>query len=328
MKKLIGILCLMLASLNANAGIPVLMYHEVVSDSAGIAPDDTIVTVSSFNAQMKWLNDNGYYTVSAAELATYMKTGQIRTKRNKQPIVITFDDGWYNQQNALPALDRYGFKAVFNIIAAIPGNDPSYMNWKKIRDLSGKGHEIASHTMTHPYNMTSNVYGYEIIQSKATIESVIRKQVMTIAWPNGYFNDDMLNMASSIGYIGTQTIDDNWCTKSNVSLEGTPDCQWLTGNTYGQNPYMMKRIFVDGRCTAIEIGTWITQGHASPCSYTNVPGIVAVQRAMPVLGTLQKLTPNMTDDSDVPRYPRDVLDRNNDGLDRDDLDTKNHRKSK
>lgn len=328
MKKLIAILCLILTSLGANAGIPVLMYHEVVSDSAGIAPDDTIVTVSSFNAQMKWLNDNGYYTVSASELATYMKTGQIRTKRNKQPVVITFDDGWHNQQNALPALNRYNFKAVFNIIGAIPGNDPSYMNWKAIRGLSSNGHEIASHTMTHPYNMTADMYGYEIIQSKLTIESIIRKQVLTIAWPNGYFTDEMLNVAASIGYIGTQTIDDNWCTKSNVSLENTPECQWLTGNTYGQNQFTMKRIFIDGRCTAAEIGKWIIQGHASPCSYTDVPGIAATQRSMPVLGTQQRLMPNMTDDSDVSRHPRDHVDRNNDGLDRDDLDIRKHRKPK
>lgn len=328
MKKILFGLVALVMSAFVHAGIPVLMYHEVISDSAGIAPDDTIITVSSFNAQMKWLNDNGYYTISAADLATYMSTGALVTKKNKQPVVITFDDGWYNQQNALPALNKYRFKAVFNIIASIPGYDPSYMNWKAIRRLMADGHEIASHTMTHPYSMSVTNYGYEIIQSKSRIESMIQRQVKTIAWPNGYYNNDMLQIAHSIGYIGTQTIDDNWCTEANISLEGLPTCHWLTGNTYGQDPFKMKRIFIDGRCTATEIGLWITQGHASPCSYTNVPGIVAAGRTPIALSMSQLLVPNTADDENAPRHPRDRIDRDNDGEDRDNLDIKNHHRSK
>jgi len=330
MKKLLCAVAAALStfiSVNANAqGIPVLMYHEIVADKAGIAPSETVVTVSSFNAQMKWLASHNYYTISMSELVTYMKTGKVRTVKRKKPIVLTFDDGWYNQQNALPGLNRQGFKGVFNVLGAIPGYDPAYMNWNAIKNLSTSGHEIASHTMTHPYHMTADMYGYEIIQSKNTIEQMVGKPVTTIAWPNGWFTNEMLNTAYSIGYTGSQSIDDNWCQLSGESLEGTDQCMWLTGNAPLQNPWHIKRIFIDGRCTAPEIGQWVIQGHSSPCAFTDVPGVQVTLRATPTLTVQQKSTINTTDDEAKPRGPRDRIDHSNTGEDIDDLDTKNHRK--
>jgi len=332
MKKLLCAVAAALASfisVSAHAqGIPILMYHEVVADRAGIAPSDTIVTVSSFNAQMKWLSQHNYYTITAAQLVNYMKTGKLATVRNKKPIVLTFDDGWYNQQNALPGLNKYNFKGSFNIIGAIPGNDPVYMNWKAIQKLVTAGHEVQSHTMTHPYHMTADMYGYEILQSKSTIQQMTGKPVTTIAWPNGWFTNEMLNTAYSGGFTGSESIDENWCQTSGVSLEGTDACQWLTGNTSGQDPWLMKRIFIDGRCTAAEIGRWVQDGHSSPCAFTDVPGTAVALRATPTLTVQQKSTINTTDDEAKPRGPRDKIDHDNNGEDVDDLDTKNHRKPK
>jgi peptidoglycan/xylan/chitin deacetylase (PgdA/CDA1 family) len=316
MKKLFAGMLALCMTCASYAGIPVLMYHEIVTDSSNIAPGDTVVTVSAFNAQMKWLRDNNYYTISATELATYMATNQLTTVRNKQPIVITFDDGWYNQQNALPALNKYKFKAVFNIIGSLPGTDPSYMNWKTVKKIVAAGHEIGSHTMRHPLRMAPEDVNYEVIQSKNTIESVLQRQIYTIAWPNGYFNDGMTNVAKSIGYSSAQTIDENWCSTATVSLEGTPFCQWLTGNTYGQNPYLIKRVFVDGRCTTTEIGTWITQGHSSECAFVaqNALPLPSLSRSV-VLPANVSSTPNMTDDDESPRHHRDHLEKDNDGSD-------------
>jgi peptidoglycan/xylan/chitin deacetylase (PgdA/CDA1 family) len=72
-------------------------------------------------------------------------------------VAITFDDGYLSQlEAAVPMLDKYGFKGVFYIISRmlqIGGNDRSIrprMNAAQVFALQKAGHEIGSHTRTHP----------------------------------------------------------------------------------------------------------------------------------------------------------------------------------
>jgi hypothetical protein len=118
----------------------------------------------------------------------------------------------------------------------------------------------------------------EITASKADIEKRINRQVKTIAWPYGYFSPSMTAAAIGANYIGAQSIDQNWCTISDVSLEGTDACLWLTGNAAGQDPFLMKRIYVDGRCTTTEFGVIVSRGwgYLAACAATATPVIAAI----------------------------------------------------
>jgi peptidoglycan/xylan/chitin deacetylase (PgdA/CDA1 family) len=68
-------------------------------------------------------------------------------------ITITFDDGWETiYSNGLPALEKYCIESTQYIL----GNhfdDPLYLSADQTRSLQRAGHEVASHTMTHP-NLT------------------------------------------------------------------------------------------------------------------------------------------------------------------------------
>lgn len=317
MKNLIAALALCLTSLLASAqGVVVLEYHEVVSPRANIQPNDTVVTTDQFNAQMKWLKNNGYATITVAQLAAYMTNPStpLPIPANKKPIVISFDDGWTNQQNAYPALTRNGFTATFNIIAGAPGTSSSYLNWNQVKNLVNTYRfDVASHTMTHPVAMGPADFYNEITASKAKIESKIGNgyKVKTIAWSNGYFTPDMMSYAISSNYAGAQTIDENWCTQAGADLSGTPDCRWLTGNAPYQNPYLIKRVYVDGRCTTSEFGTWVTQGHSSMCAAMSAAA--AVERAVVIntqTSTGTDPTPSLNRDPN-----RDRVDDDNDGSD-------------
>ncbi|MEZ2336283.1 polysaccharide deacetylase family protein [Mucilaginibacter sp. RCC_168] len=67
-------------------------------------------------------------------------------------ISLTFDDGWKSQySNALPILEKNKIKATFYIITeSLYTSAPAYMNRAQILVLNGKGHEIGSHSVTHP----------------------------------------------------------------------------------------------------------------------------------------------------------------------------------
>ena len=85
-------------------GIPVLNYHQI-NDR-----DHNALTVSTeqFAAQMQYLTDNGYHTITGEELADALD-GKIELPDN--PVLITFDDGYRdNYKNAFPILGIFGVR--------------------------------------------------------------------------------------------------------------------------------------------------------------------------------------------------------------------------
>lgn len=99
-------------------------------------------------------------------------------------VSFTFDDGLPNQfSKALPILDKYGFKGTFFIVTDWATRDDI---WQTLKEMSENGHEIASHTLTHP-----SVAGTrELTESKAIIEQKIGKPCLTIAYPYCNFPSD------------------------------------------------------------------------------------------------------------------------------------------
>lgn len=70
-------------------------------------------------------------------------------------VVITFDDACRSQlENALPILDRYGFKATFFICRFgqqwREEHGQHLMTQPELAALASAGHEIANHTWNHP----------------------------------------------------------------------------------------------------------------------------------------------------------------------------------
>lgn len=116
MKKKISILFLtLIMSLSAFSlsyadvnytGVPVLMYHHLIESGT---TSDSVLTKDTFEAQMKYLYDNGFTTITLSRLSDFMD-GKI--KLPAKSVVITFDDGYKsNYDIAYPILKKYGFHA-------------------------------------------------------------------------------------------------------------------------------------------------------------------------------------------------------------------------
>lgn len=62
---------------------------------------------------------------------------------------FTFDDGTVDQYEvAAPVLDKYGIKAIFNIVPERIGRE-KYMTWEQVADLAKRGHALGNHTLSH-----------------------------------------------------------------------------------------------------------------------------------------------------------------------------------
>ena len=89
---------------------------------------------------------------------------------------FTFDDGAPSHINDVgPMFEKYGYRATFNLVVNW-GPD-----WNGFQKLADNGHDIASHSNSHPQNMSGEESG-----SKQQIESKIKQEYgcIIVAYPN------------------------------------------------------------------------------------------------------------------------------------------------
>lgn len=179
-----------------------MVYHHVNSTGLEITPD-------IFEAQMKFLNDNGYLSVFLDDVVGFI-TGE--NNLPEKTVAITFDDGYLdNWVYAYPILKKYGHKATIFVITArildqaeryrpnledvwrgmcekrdlpfidLHGNteykcvrsksgNPDYLTWNELKTMKNSGLiDVQSHTHLHSDNFISN----EIIDYNTNTDQMI-----------------------------------------------------------------------------------------------------------------------------------------------------------
>ncbi len=133
-----------LCSTSFQGGVPVLNYHQI-NDR-----DHNALTLSTseFEAQMRYLAENGYHPITPNELADHLENG---APLPEKPILLTFDDGYIdNYKNAYPILQKYGLKGSIFIITDYLNVYPNYLTWEICQEMQDSGIiDIECHTMTH-----------------------------------------------------------------------------------------------------------------------------------------------------------------------------------
>lgn len=94
--------------------LPVLMYHSILKDSA--RQGKYVVSPEVLAADLDALQKRGCQTVTVSDLLAYVQNG---TPLPDKPVMITFDDGYYNNYvYAYPLLQQRGMRAVISIIGS------------------------------------------------------------------------------------------------------------------------------------------------------------------------------------------------------------------
>ena len=122
-------------------------------------------------------------------------------------VALTFDDGLKDQVTvALPLLDKYGWKASFNIITDKVGADERHMSWDDVRRLAKEGHEIVTHTCSHPSlpklleDGKKDVFKHEIVDSAKKLEAETGRKVWHVCLPGNNGTPDVLHEIRMLGY--------------------------------------------------------------------------------------------------------------------------------
>ena len=189
---------------SAKGGIPVLNYHQI-NDTEKNA---LTVNTEQFEAQMKYLSENGYTTITPADMLDAWENG---TQLPEKPVIITFDDGYLDNYNhAFPVLEKYQLKATIFLISDYVNTYPNYLTWSAVQDMQQSGLiDFESHTLSHEELTKApdlDEAKHQLTGSKQAIEWNLGKQVNFIAYPCGEYNDDIEQATKDAGYRAAFTV--------------------------------------------------------------------------------------------------------------------------
>lgn len=163
--------------------LPVLMYHHV-SDK----PGQITLSPRTFRAQMKWLAESGWKTVTAAEVEAFYHGARLPRKS----VMLTFDGGW---------LDNW-------MLVKQGRADEVMLRWSEVREMHLSGLvEFHSHTHTHrrwdqkPVSRNpSDLLRVDILLSRKRMREMLGYCSQHLCWPEGWYCSDYIHVAEELGF--------------------------------------------------------------------------------------------------------------------------------
>ncbi|MEK7153750.1 MAG: polysaccharide deacetylase family protein, partial [Patescibacteria group bacterium] len=201
------------------------------SETFRVPENATAVSVFLFISQ------NGSLQVDDAGLNTYSPVGFDRPL-----LTMTFDDGHEdNANNALPLINQYDFKTTHCFATTFIEGQPNQVT-NNVLAFYNSGHEICSHSVTHPFmtTLTDAALTYESQHAKQYLESITGTPVNNFATPYGDYNARVNNELKK-HYRSHRTVDEGFNSKDNFDI------------------YRVRVQNIFSTTTAAQVRTWVEQ---------------------------------------------------------------------
>lgn len=124
---------------------------------------------------------------------------------------VTYDDGVLQDIRFVELLNKYNLKGTFNLNSGLIDNEFEWahesgcivkrLSKDKVLSLY-MGHEIASHTLTHPYmdNLLESEILYELQSDKANLEKMFGREIKGFAVPFDYYSELIEKCVKQTGF--------------------------------------------------------------------------------------------------------------------------------
>jgi peptidoglycan/xylan/chitin deacetylase (PgdA/CDA1 family) len=196
------------ATQNRRVRLPILMYHYVEPWPANADKFRQALTVTpeDFAAQMQYLADHGYVTVSLYDLTEALTLGRPLPEK---AVVLTFDDGYRGLLDyALPVMEPLGFTGTVFVITEFADRElPGYLTWPHLKDLAARGWRIEPHGKTHLTlaGRDRDTQVYQMLGAIETIEANLGARPRFFCYPVGKYDDLTLRLAEEMHLWGAVT---------------------------------------------------------------------------------------------------------------------------
>ena len=196
-----------------HGGVVALMYHKIAPAPASTHLPVLYVHPAEFDRQMAELTDAGLECTPYGNILEVVEGGG-------SGFCLTFDDGFRNVfEDALPVLQARGLRAIQFIVAGLIGGEDAWdraigeppqalMDHEMIREWLAAGHEIGSHTLTHPHlpALPREQARAEIFDSKKRLEDRFGVPVRHFCYPYGDNDEAVREMVREAGYASAPTV--------------------------------------------------------------------------------------------------------------------------
>jgi peptidoglycan/xylan/chitin deacetylase (PgdA/CDA1 family) len=220
--------------------VPVLMYHHVCPSG------QLAVTPENFDRQIRWLARYGWHSLSGQDFAAYMTGKPVPPKsvvltfddgyldnwvyahpvlqQHGMTALLFVVTGWVGDGAARPhagshprsALPPTPDHAACKKAVATQARDDVILRWSEIQDMQAAGSfEVHSHTHTHsrwdqqcatPAEKTERLQ-QDLERSRQALQQRLGSVSDHLCWPQGYFDDDYLDVAARAGFRHLYTTD-------------------------------------------------------------------------------------------------------------------------
>ena len=205
-----------------NIELPVIMYHAFLKDQK--MHGEFVISPEQFEEDIKYILENGYTPISLKELSGFSK-GEL--KLPDKPIMITIDDGYYNNYlYAFPIIKKYNVKVIIapimkysQLYSEHDENNAyySHITWEQGKEMVESGLvEFQNHTYDLHYsngnrkgikkNSDETNVQYEKIlyadlyKAHHLIEENFGQTPLSIAYPFGYYSKEADKVIEQLGY--------------------------------------------------------------------------------------------------------------------------------
>jgi peptidoglycan/xylan/chitin deacetylase (PgdA/CDA1 family) len=125
--------------------------------------------------------------------------------------LITFDDGYEdNYTVGYPLLRQEGLTATIFVATDYVGGWSDFnqhlrrrmLSWEQLTELTEAGFEMGSHTCSHRGldTLSPQEIRRELADSKKCLEDHLGREVMSVAYPFGAWNERIVGLAREVGY--------------------------------------------------------------------------------------------------------------------------------
>jgi peptidoglycan/xylan/chitin deacetylase (PgdA/CDA1 family) len=181
-----------------GTGLPILLYHKMGKAALLDRRKGLFVSRHLLASQLSELAQAGF---------GFGKLGDTYSARE---IVISFDDGYASCfEHGIGLLEAFGCKAIQFLVSGRIGktNDwdgtgEAIMDKSQIRNWLAAGHQIGSHTVSHPdlTRLPSRDAREEVQASRKWLEDTFGVSVSHFSYPLGAFNDRIVEIVREAGY--------------------------------------------------------------------------------------------------------------------------------
>ena len=156
------------------------------------------------------------------------------TNEKKKAVTFSYDDGVTQDFRLVELLNKYGLKCTFNINSELLGthgrlirNGGMKISHYKVHPdhvkMLYEGHEVAVHTLTHPYltQLSEEEIIRQVEEDRKNLEKLVGYDVVGMAYPGGGVNNDervaeIIKNNTKIKYARTITNTDSFDMQENL----------------------------------------------------------------------------------------------------------------